>query len=148
MSGINVPSIVMVTGANAVAGGIDGPGWMSGDLASLGAAASADMLFDLGRDWEQYHYAQISFSLAGPSSGLTAITALGNMTKSLTVGSRLVKNYSAVFAALNEVLTTAAGPSGIVVRPMGRFLIVKVTNADGANPLGALSQCSVAAYPG
>jgi hypothetical protein len=146
MPGPNVSILKMRSGQNAVAGGTTQPGWVSGDIAALAAAGTATIVFDLGPNWDQYNVVQLAVVPAGPSSGLSGVSAYSSPEASFSAAADPQLNHTwatsfgAAVAAINA-------PQSAMFSPMDRYLIVRATNADGANAQGAGAFVALAAYP-
>lgn len=141
------PSILkMRSGQNAVAGGGTIPGWVSGDIASLAAAGTATIVFDLGPNWDQYNCVQVGVVPAGPSSGLSGVSAYSSDDASFNAALDVQLNnvWGATFGAISAAV---AAPQSTIFAPMGRYFIVRATNADGANSQGAGAFVQICAYP-
>lgn len=142
------PTLFMETGVAAVAAvASPTPGWVSGNPASLALSASVNCIFDLGPKWDQYSIVNVGISPVGPSSGFSNISIASSATAALDSSRRL--GYAFAAAAGNVLIasaTVAAGAIQAVVRPLGRYLVVSVTNADGVNALGATAKVAVGAY--
>ena len=140
------PVLVMETGINQVPGGAQA-GWVSGNPAGLADGAIATVVFDLGPEWDQYPVAGLSVFAVGATS-LSAVTVHGsdttvsNSSRRLTGGFTPSASFSQIFATLNSV----NGCQSIVIRPMGRYLIVQMTNTAAGGAMGA-SKVTLAAYP-
>ena len=146
--GLTVPTLIMISGSSqSVAGGQSASGWVSGDIASLAASATAIALFDIGPDWDQYHTITININPVGPSSGLSNIQFSGRDDPTLAIDPlrRMGPANSTAGQVYSGAVTTAGGPQQFVVRPVGRFVVVSATNADGANPVGAAAHICVVA---
>lgn len=140
------PSILkMRSGVSAVAAG-NGPGWVSGDIASLAASGTATLIFDLGPNWDQYNVVQVGVVPAGPSSGLSGVAAYSSddVTFSAAADVQLNNCWATSFGAISAAITT---PQSCAFNPMGRYFILRATNADGANAQGAGAFVQVCAYP-
>lgn len=145
MPGQQTSILNMRSGQNAVAPG-NGPGWVSGDIASLVALAVATAIFDLGPNWDQYNCVQLHVVPAGPSSGLTAVSAFSSddATFSAATDVQLNNVWGATFAALSVAV---AAPQTCIFAPMGRYFIVRATNVDAVNAQGAGAFIRITAYP-
>jgi hypothetical protein len=140
------PSILkMRSGVAAVADG-NGPGWVSGGIASLALSATATIVFDLGPNWDQYNVVQLGVVPAGPSSGLSGVAAYSsddavfNAAADVQLNTCWATSFGAVSAAVNA-------PQSCAFNPMGRYFIVRATNADGVNAQGAGAFVQLCAYP-
>lgn len=143
-SALSVPTLIMETDKNPVAGGGNQPGWVSGTPAGLAASGTVDIVFDLGPDWDQYRFVQISCAPAGPSSG-SQLSGRGSDTTTATENRRLSYANSVNLTSVNNVAFSSSVT--VVVRPIGRYVIPRWTNTDGINVCGAASKCTIAAYP-
>ena len=140
------PSILnMRSGQNAIAPG-NGPGWISGDIAGLALSATATATFDLGPNWDQYNCVQVGVVPAGPSSGLSAVQAFSSDDATFNAATDVQLNnvWGATYAAISAAITT---PQTCSFAPMGRYFIVRATNADGVNAQGAGAFVRLTAYP-
>lgn len=146
MPGPNPSITKMRSGQNAVAGGGTIPGWISGDIASLAAAGTATIVFDLGPNWDQYGVVQLAFVPAGPSSGLSGVAVYSSSDAAFSAATDPQLNYTWATAvgAASMAITT---PQSAMFSPMDRYMIIRATNADGANPQGAGAFVALAAYP-
>lgn len=141
------PSILkMRSGVAAVAGGGTIPGWISGDIASLAASATATLIYDLGPNWDQYNVVQVGVVPAGPSTGLSGVSVFSSDDATFNAAQDVQLNsvWGATFANLVAAITSA---QTACFAPMGRYLIVRATNADAVNAQGAGAFVLVCAYP-
>lgn len=142
------PIKVFETGVAAVTAGLAGPGgWVSGNPASLALSASVDCLFDLGLDWSQYNKVAVSVLSVAPSSGFSGVQVSSSNTTSFNNSRMLNEVDGATFGQLNAAITTSGLGVTACVKPMGRYLIVRLTNADAANAQGATAKVTVGAFP-
>ena len=142
------PSILkMRSGQNAVAGGTTQPGWVSGDIASLAAAGAATVIFDLGPNWDQYNVVQVALVPAGPSSGLSGVAAYSSADPAFNAAQDPQLNYTWGTSFGPAAGAAAAAPQSAMFTPMDRYLIVRATNADGANAQGAGAFVQLSAHP-
>jgi hypothetical protein len=146
MPGPNVSILRMRSGQSGVAGGTTQPGWVSGDIAALAAAGTATIVFDLGPNWDQYNVVQLALVPAGPSSGLSGVAAYSsaNAAFDATVDPQLNYTWATAVGAASMAINA---PQSAMFSPMDRYLIVRATNADGANAQGAGAFVALAAYP-
>lgn len=137
--------------SDGTTGQVDGttntiPGWVSGTPGGLAASGSADCIFDLGMNWDKYGLVQFTNSDISGSSGVTI--AFARSSDNITVGS---SNYTLnhAFGTSANVVTGTSSPGGrtFMVRPMARYLIVRLTNADAVNAVGAAAWAAITAYP-
>ncbi len=141
------PSILkMRSGQNAVAGGTTQPGWVSGDIAALAAAGTATIIFDLGPNWDQYNVVQLAVVPAGPSSGLSGVAAYSSADPAFNAAADPQLNYT-WSTSFGVAAAAINAPQAAMFSPMDRYLIVRATNADGANAQGAGAFVQLAAYP-
>lgn len=141
------PSIMkMRSGVAAVAAG-NGPGWVSGDIASLAASATATIVFDLGPNWDQYGVVQLAVVPAGPSSGLSNVKAFSSADAVLSAAADPQLNYTwgTSFGPAAGAAITA--PQSAMFSPMDRYFIVQATNADAVNAQGAGAFMQLAMNP-
>jgi hypothetical protein len=136
----------MRSGQNAVAGGTTQPGWVSGDIASLAAAGTATLIFDLGPNWDQYNVVQLGFVPAGPSSGLSGVAVYSSGDAAFNAAADPQLNYTWA-TAVGAASMAINAPQSAMFSPMDRYLIVRATNADGVNAQGAGAFVALAAYP-
>lgn len=122
------------------------PGWVSGDLANLGASASIDVIFDLGPNYDSYPIVQIAHSDVTGSSGVT-VTSVRGSSDSASTAADPVLNYAGAQAVGSVSGVSSAAGRSFFVRPMGRFLITRFANADAVNPVNAQAFVALAAYP-
>ncbi|AKA60337.1 hypothetical protein P26218_34 [Rhodoferax phage P26218] len=146
MPGPNPSILNMRSGQNAIAGGGTQFGWISGDIAGLALSATAIAIFDLGPNWDQYNVVQVGVVPAGPSSGLSAVQVFSSDDAAFnaTTDVQLNNTWATTFGAISAAITT---PQTSGFSPMGRYLIVRATNADGINAQGAGAFIRVTAYP-
>jgi hypothetical protein len=140
------PSILKMRSGVAAVGAGNGPGWVSGDLASLALSATATIVFDLGPNWDQYNVVQLAVVPAGPSSGLTAVKAFSSDDAVLSAATDVALNncWATTFGVISAAV---AAPQSCDFSPMGRYFIVQATNADGVNAQGAGAFVQLCAYP-
>lgn len=138
--------LFMETDVAAVTAGSTSAGWVSGSIASLAASGTANCIFDLGPTWRDMSLATIAVTPAGPSSGLNAVSISSSNTAAADTTRKLKDVATAGPSAISATITVATGCQQFMVRPMGRFLVVTATNADGVNALGASSKVVVVAY--
>lgn len=121
---------------------------VTGTLAGLAASGTATVCFDLGTDWENVELAQVCVSVAGPSTGLTAVqVSFADAVQTVINPNRRVGPlYGAAFGSINAAITTAGGANTVTVGPMGRFLLVTATNADATNATGAATTVTLQAF--
>lgn len=136
------------SGVNAVAadGSSQIPGWVSGNIASLAASGSINVIFDLGPNWDSYTILQCAHSSVSGSSGIT-VGFVKSSTDGALTSDDLSLNSAYATGAGNLTAASSAGQRSFSVRPMYRFLIVNFTNADATNPVDANAFCLVTAYP-
>lgn len=141
------PNLSLRSGVSAIAGGGAGPGWVSGEIASLAASGTATVIFDLGPNWQAYGSVQIAVVPAGPSSGLSNVTVRSSddATFSATADPTLNSTNATTFGT--GIAASVTTPQSSFVAPMGRFLGVIATNADGVNAQGATAFVQICAYP-
>lgn len=146
MPGPNPSILNMRSGQGAIAPGGSQFGWVSGDIASLALSATATAIFDLGPNWDQYNCVQVGVVPAGPSSGLSAVQAFSSDDAAFTAATDVQLNnvWGATFGAISAAVTT---PQTCSFAPMGRYFIVRATNADAVNAQGAGAFLRVTAYP-
>lgn len=141
------PSILnMRSGQNAIAPGGSQFGWVSGDIASLALSATATLVFDLGPNWDQYNVVQVGVVPAAPSSGLSAVQAYSSDDAVFNATTDVLLNnvWGATYAGISAAVAT---PQTCSFAPMGRYFIVRATNADGVNAQGATAFVRITAYP-
>jgi hypothetical protein len=126
----------MRTGVAAVAGGTTQPGWVSGDIAALAAAGTATIVFDLGPNWDQYNVVQLAVVPAGPSSGLSGVAVYSSDDTNFNAAVDPQLNYTWA-TAVGAASMAIAAPQSAMFTPQSRYMIVRATNADGANAQGA-----------
>lgn len=137
---------VFTSGSNAVTGGADSAGWVSGDIASLAASATVDVIFDLGPKWQHINWVMVSITPVTPSSGLSAVMMSGSDTAAFNATRRLQAVNSLSFGVISAALTSANGSQMLPVKPFGRFFIIRATNADASNAQGATAHATIATY--
>lgn len=139
------PAKVFETNVAAVVAGLAGlGGWVSGSPASLAASGSVDCIFDLGQDWHQFPTVQVAFVPVAPSTTSTAL-AVGSDTAAFNGNRPLVVAASAAAGTGVAAFTTTA--QSWLVRPMGRYFVVRVANTDASNAMGAGAKVTITAYP-
>lgn len=124
---------------------------VTGGLANLAASQTAIVSFDLGTDWDHYEQVDVMINVAGPASGgnvqLFGSNTLGETTVAPTKARRLGYQYNTAPSGVQSLITSSGGAQNIFVRPWGRYLMLSITNADGANAFGAGSFAAFLAYP-
>ena len=141
------PIKVFETDVGAVAAGTPRGGWVSGSPANLAASASVNCIFDLGQDWHQFSSVALAIRSSGTSTGLNNIHASSSDTAALNTARRLKDVSQVSHNSIGGNITTAAGSQQAIVRPMGRYFVVSITNADSTNPQDASAKVTVACYP-
>lgn len=140
--------LVMETGVNPVIAGGDRAGWISGDPANLALSATVNCLFDLGPDWQHFPLVQAAINPTPPSTGLGSITLVSSdSAASFTAKRRLGYANAVASGTIFLSLPSASATNTFMVRPMGRYLQVNLTNADAAAAQGALTAVVLTAYP-
>lgn len=138
---------VFESGVNQVAAGGDIGGWVSGTIASLAASATVDVIFDLGALWRCVAQVQVMVAPAGTSTGLSNVQVVSSDTAAFNANRRLKDVAAAGPSTVNIAsLTTANGVQAVLVKPAGRYLVVRATNADATNAQGAGAQIAAALY--
>lgn len=137
------PTIYMETDVGAVVAG-NGPGWVSGTPANLAASGSATAIFDLGPSWADYNLLQLSVLCAGPSTGLNGVETCTVDTPAWVSHRRHNAVGSNTPTGVYASITTAIGTAQWWVRPTGRYLLMRGTNADATNAVGATAKFSAA----
>lgn len=141
------PIKIFETDVGAVAAGTANGGWVSGSPANLAASASVNCVFDLGQDWSQFTHVSVAIRSSGTSTGLNNIQASSSDTATLNASRRLKDVSQVNHNSIAGNITTAGGTQQAIVRPMGRYFIVSLTNADATNPQDASAKVTIAAYP-
>lgn len=142
------PFLVMTTNDAAIAGGAQGHGWVSGTPSALAAAAAVNCVFDLGAAFPFYHYLHVNVTPAGGSSGLSVdVYGSPDTTHTHARATRLSFANAVALSTGTGSIPTAGGTQGFSLRPAGRYVIVRVTNSDGTNAVGAGAKVVVSAYP-
>lgn len=141
------PVKVFETDVGAVSAGTAQGGWVSGSPANLAASASVNCVFDLGQDWHQFTHVSLAIRPSGASTGLNNIQASSSDSATLNAARRLKDISQVNHNSIAGNITTAGGAQQAIVRPMGRYFIVSVTNADATNPQDASAKVTIAAYP-
>ena len=140
------PTLVMETDVAQVAGG-GRAGWVSGSPSGLAAATSVTVIFDLGPEWDQYGLVDLAFFPVAPSSGFSNVSAAGSDTAALNSARKLQLVASTALGNLfSASLLSTNGALGATARPMGRYVILLLTNADATNALGASSKVTLTAF--
>jgi hypothetical protein len=147
-SGLVMPIVVLKTGVAPGTAGGTVPAWISGDPANLAAATTVDCIFDLGPNWSQLDEVQISLLPTTPSTGFSNVDATFSDSTTRDPSRRPPSVGGSTGWATNFAASalSANGPVGLTMRPMGRFLHVNMTNADGAAALGATSSVTVSLH--
>lgn len=141
------PVMMMRAGVSQVAAGGQLAGWVSGNPASMAAAATVDCVFDLGPDWDQYGLVSIVMVSTAPAASYQGVAVSGGNTPAYDNALRMGFANSAGSGSIYVTnVTTTGGGNNVMVRPHGRYVIVKMTN-DAANPQGAGASVSLIAYP-
>lgn len=140
------PVLVMETGVNPVPGGTTA-GWVSGNPSGLADGAIANCVFDLGPEWDQYPYVLVALQPVGATS-FSAVTVSGSDTPANNYARRLPPGTTSagVFNTFFATAISASGGVSATVRPIGRYVVVNVTNTAGSGAMGA-SKITLAAYP-
>lgn len=136
--------VIMETGLIAPGG----PTWISGNPANLAGNASVNCLFDLGPDWMDYTMLQVVIRSQGPSTGLINITATSRDNPVAAVnGNRYLKEmYNTATSILYASVLTSNAAGCINLRPMGRYLVINMTNGDATNAIGSQAGIAIAGY--
>lgn len=142
-----IPVQIAETDADAVIAGGDHFGWVSGSISGLLAGQAATVVFDLGPLWFRYIIAAFCIQPQLPSTGLSAIQCSGSDIPAHSSSRRLKAVESSSPNTLYAGVTSAAGPQQVIVRPIGRYLIILVTNADPLNAQGTGAKITLAVYP-
>lgn len=144
---LSLPVLLMETDAKPVTAGGKFAGWVSGTPAALadGASVTGGVVFDLGPDWDQYASIMLSVQPVGATS-LSAVAASGSDSAVVNLSRRLNSPASVSFNDAYATITTAGGGSSVPLRPMGRFVIVSMTNTALGGVMGD-SKVTLAAYP-
>lgn len=145
---MDYPTLLMETDVGAVAPGGTQFGWVSGSPANLAASGNVTCLFDLGPNWSKYAEVQVVLVTSGASSGLNSIvfTSRDDAVASVNTARQLGPRYSPASNGSFYFATVATGAFVFNVRPMGRYFVTRMVNADAANPQGATSKVTIAAY--
>lgn len=140
------PVLLMETGVGQVAAGY-GPGWVSGDPASLAANSSVLLVFDLGEEWTQYGELQILGSQVGPSSSVTYMLRGSNSAAPVGVTRALRDLQSTGVTPVSAAISSGQAVGVFRVRPVGRYLIVQFINNDAAAATSPTAKVVLTAYP-
>ena len=140
------PVMLFESGVNAVPGG-GVAGWVSGDIASLAASATVNVVFDLGPEWRQYSYLELTVIPVAPSSGLNPVQFFASDSVAPNSARRRGSPFATGGTTYFVNLATGPGTQTMAMRPAGRYLICKATNADAANAQGATARVTLAAFP-
>ena len=142
------PVLVMETGINQVPGGAQA-GWVSGNPAGLadGASVTGGVVFDLGPDWDQYPVVGLTMLPVG-ATGFSGVSPTGSDSTANNAGRRLTGAFTsgATFSQVFATMNSANGSVTIALRPIGRYVIVTMTNTAAGGVMGA-SRVTLAAYP-
>lgn len=138
---------VAETDVAAVTAGGSEFGWVSGSPANLAVNVQAIVIFDLGPLWFRYTVVALSIRPSTVAAdSLKNIFILGNDTPAASGGAALrdVCATSAIrfFASCGN--STEINP---IVRPMGRYVLIGITNGDPLNAQLANAKITLAAYP-
>lgn len=142
-----LPIITAETDVNQITGGGDIHGWVSGTPASLAASGTAVVVFDLGPNWMFYGLVQVLITPVAPSSGFNPVQIMCTPNGATNFNRRLGFAYSTGGAVVFGNFTSASGQVCVVVRPMDRYLVINIPNADAVNAVGATAKVAIAAYP-
>lgn len=142
-----LPTLVMETDVDAVTAGGSTHGWVSGSPASLAASASFIAIFDLGPNWAQYGLVQAVVLPQGPSTGLVAVEFGSPSGTTWQPARRLATAFNSAISTTYQSMPSSTGAQSCTLRPLSRYLLVRGTNGDATNALGATSKITVAAYP-
>lgn len=141
-----VPVLVMEAGIGPVSPGGPDAGWVSGNLANLGPSATVQAVFDLGPDWDQYGLCQLNvLNPTSPHAGL-GVQPGGSDTTAYSGSRRLSHAFSAQ-SDITYKIVGAAKSEALTMRPVGRYLVVILGNADAAVPISAAARVVLTAYP-
>jgi hypothetical protein len=141
------PVVMMETGVNPVIAG-NGPGWVSGTPANLAAGTSTNVLvlFDLGPNWQNYTMLQAIINGALPSSGLTGFQLFSRDDPAVAINmSRRLFQANGSGSTISLAITSGSA-IGTTARPMGRYLIASMNNADATNAQGTGAKVTLAMY--
>lgn len=121
------------------------PGWVTGDISGLAASTSVDVWFDLGKNWDKYDLVQVANSDISGSSGISIsyVRSSDNLTADAadySLGPAASTGWSSMSSA------SAANARSGFVRPMARYMYIRVANADAVNPVGAGAWMAITAY--
>lgn len=142
-----LPTFLAETDKNQISAGGSTPGWVGGTTANLAASSQVNIVFDLGQDWDQYSViAANAFSQAPSVSGLTVLWRSSDTTSLVGVTRALRDMANTTMRPISDTFTTAQAVGSYFLKPMGRYLIAQVTNADATNAQGAGSKVTIAAF--
>lgn len=141
------PQLSMAAGVNPVAAGAGPAGWVSGNPAGLAAGAAADVIFDLGADWDQYGVFCLTMSSKGPAAQFASVQISSGPVAAYDDASRVnYANSAGLNAAYITSLLTANGAMEASFRARGRYVCVRMAN-EASNAQGAGAVCKLTAYP-
>ncbi len=141
-----MPVQIAETDVNPVVAGGDKFGWVSGNAAGLAPLGTVKVIFDLGPLWYRYPIAAICVNpdVAVPG-GLSSVSFTGSDTPVQNSSRRLKDAVSAGLTSMGSGLGQYA-QSQCFVRPVGRYLIIQITNGDTTNAQATL-KITLSAYP-
>lgn len=134
------------SGVSAVTASTPQPGWVGGDISNLAASGTVDVIFDLGANWDSYSKVQVGHTAISLSSGIivNSVKSSSDATSStddISLNTDGATGMSAFGAA------SGAGSRSAFFRPMDRYLIINISNADAVNAVGAGASVKITAYP-
>lgn len=139
------PILAMQSGVNAVPLG-GGPGWVSGNIANLAIGGNANVIFDLGPNWDQYNEVAVDFNPGNGTS--TGIVVQGDFSRDGATYLRggLANGATGNSAAFSGPLSGANGPQLCRWRNQGRYVRVNISGIATA-ALGAAAAITLTAHP-
>lgn len=142
----SLPIKVFESGATAVPAGTPNGGWVSGNPAGMVDGATLDVVFDLGSRWDEYSAGQVTFASAAAGGSFSAIQVYASDTAVANTARRLRSTSDP--AVLSSISGTAPTGNAVSVhtRPMGRFIVVRVTNTATFGAQLASAKIVVAVY--
>jgi hypothetical protein len=148
MSGIIFPTKHFRTDKNAVVAGVvdSEGGWVSGSPASLAASGIVVCVFDLGENYRQYPFLVLYMMPVGLSTGLICEAVGSDDTTYATADFRLPIVGALATGTAYFTTLTANGQVSAILKTSHRYCLVRVTNTDAVNAVGATSSIGISLH--
>lgn len=127
----------------------NGDSRVTGTIANLAASAVVTIYFDLGVDWMYYNSIGVTLLPTTPSTGISNVQLFGTDVNGSFITARRLGSLAATSASATIFIgsmTSASGSQTIYTKPIGRYVVLSVTNADATNALGSSSKVYLTAY--